>query len=672
MTIREFFFPAHGTLRALPYTVMAAAGLVLGSTLGLADLTQRLEWSFYDRLHRADIAGSAEAPGLVIVAIDELSFSEIGLQWPWPRFLHAAVIDQVARGGARAIVVDILFDTPGASADDDAALVETVRGAGNVVLASQQAVVEDRSYAVEQWADPFPALAEAAAAVAAVRIPLDPDGVVRRMTTAVDGRMTLAAAAAGLAHGTAQPAGAGRPLLFRYNGAPRRGIRTVSYYQVLDAGASLPDDVFRDKVVFVGHALAAPVGAESGHFATPLGVRMAGVEIHATAYDALARGRLIADPFGSGNASMLLATLIGALAAALLFRLGPVPGAAAVLAAGGALAAMAFALLAGPQVRIPVLPPVLSMISVYAATAGYRYALLMRERRLIKRAFQSYVAPAIVEQMLSDPSKLRLGGQEYDVTVMFSDLEGFTTLSERLGPEALRAHLSGYFKTMVDLLLAERATLDKFIGDAIMVYFGCPIADPSHPAQTCRGALAMQRPMAVLNREWAARGIAPLRTRIGINSGRVVAGNMGTDTIFNFTVLGDTVNLAARLEGVYKEYRTLIIIGEATHSRISGEFETRELDWIRVKGKERPVAIYELAAAAGDLADERRAVFAHYADGLAFYRDKKWSAAAAAFTAALALDPEDSPSRVFLQRCHDYAAGSPLGAWDGVHVMTTK
>jgi adenylate cyclase len=321
---------------------------------------------------------------------------------------------------------------------------------------------------------------------------------------------------------------------------------------------------------------------------------------------------------------------------------------------------------------VPVASAAVVMAACYGAAAAYRFTLTSSERRLIRRAFKHYVAPAIVDQMLADPSKLKLGGEEYEVTVLFSDLEGFTTLSEHLGPEALRLHLTGYFRDMIDRLLAERATLDKLIGDAIMVYFGCPVPDPAHPLQACRGALAMQRRMVELNAEWAARGLPQLRTRIGINTGRAVAGNMGTDTIFNYTIIGDCVNLASRLEGVNKEYGTLTIVGEDTWARVDGEFEGRELDWIRVKGKLKPVAIYELAGSRGELEGRRRDVFAHYAEGLAAYRDSRWGEARGAFGAALAIDPADGPSRTMAARCEQYALSPADRVWDGVHVMTSK
>jgi adenylate cyclase len=224
---------------------------------------------------------------------------------------------------------------------------------------------------------------------------------------------------------------------------------------------------------------------------------------------------------------------------------------------------------------------------------------------------------------------------------------------------------------MLDELMAEHGTLDKLIGDAIMVYFGCPIPDDRHAHQACRGALAMQRRMRQLNERWAAEGLPQLRTRIGINTGKAVAGNMGTDTIFNYTILGDCVNLASRLEGVNKEYGTLILVGDDTWRRVTGAFEGRELDWIRVKGKTQPVAIHELAAETGALDPGRRALFDRYAEALALYRAGAWRDAADSFARILEMHPGDGPSRAMYERC-GYYVDHPAGAWDGVHVMKTK
>jgi adenylate cyclase len=277
-----------------------------------------------------------------------------------------------------------------------------------------------------------------------------------------------------------------------------------------------------------------------------------------------------------------------------------------------------------------------------------------------------------VDLLLRDPSKLRLGGEECVVTVLFTDLEGFTAMSERLAPEALRERLGEHFTEMVDALLAERATLDKFIGDSVMAYFGAPVADPEHAAHACRAALAMQRRMLALNARWGGAGHPLLRLRIGVNTGRVVAGNMGTATVFNYTVLGDTVNLASRLEGVNKVFRTGIIAGPDTRAQAGAGFVFRELDAIRVVGRAQPVGVHELVGLAGELAATRLAALGHYAEGLARYRARDWEGARRAFSAALALDGRDAPSLVMRERVAAYAEQPPPADWDGVHAIRAK
>ena len=669
--VGAFFFPERGVLLRVPYLVVTTAAVIAGSLIALTPPLERAEWDVYDLYSRRIVRHADPAPSVVVVAIDEPSFAEVGLPWPWPRALHATLVDRLVEGGARTIAFDILFDVPSGSPEDDRALAAAIRRAGNVVLANDQAAIEDRSYALTQWTDPIPVLAREAVSLGVIRIPYDDDGVLRRTPFMTEGRPAMPAAIAAREPGFTLPSDPERPRLIAFNGPPRQGIVTVSYYQALDARASLPADIFRNKHVLIGRSLAATtIDEQPDHFTTPMAARMAGAEIHATIVDDLLRRRFVADPVRNRALLFAFCLACGGLVGLAAFRLGPMAAAVAALAVIGVLFGAGYVSLAR-GVRLPVVAPAATIATVYALTAAYRFGLVTRERRLIKRAFQHYVAPAIVEQMLNDPSKLKLGGDEYDVTVLFSDLEGFTTLSERLSPAELTAHLSRYFKTMLDVLLAERGTLDKLIGDAIMVYFGAPIRDDRHPVQACRAALAMQRRMLDVNAWRTAQGLPPLKMRIGINSGRAVAGNMGTETIFNYTILGDCVNLASRLEGVNKEYGTLILAGEDTWTRLNGAFEGREVDWIRVQGKERPVAIYELAAEAGALDEKRRAAFALFASALDLYRAGRWRDARAGFERVLEADPDDGPARTFAARCAQHIV-SPPESWEGVHTMRTK
>jgi adenylate cyclase len=669
--LRHFFLPERGVVRPAPFAIVALAGLAAGLLVGASTAGQRAEWALYDRFSALAVRDPEPPPDVVIVAIDEPSYSELRMQWPWPRRVHARLIDALVKAGARTIVFDLIFDEA-STTEDDGALAGAVARAGNVILGSDRPETADRRYHIEQWVEPLPPLAQAAAAVAAVGVDQDPDGVIRRASRTIDGRATLSYAAALRQPGFLKPLDPQRAQLIHFLGAPRRGVVTVSYYQAIEPGL-LPADMFRDKVVLVGLSLSAAAAVDQAdHFRTPVAIAMPGVEIHASQLDTLLRGRTIADPFERVAASLVWAALSGCIAAMVLFgfasRLGLIALSGSMVAGIGA----AYAALSIYRVRVPVVAPLLAVAAVFASTSAYRFALGHRERRLIRRAFQHYVAPAIVQQMLDDPARLRLGGEAREVTVIFTDLEGFTSFAEHLAPDALRERLATYFKAMMDVLLVEHATLDKFIGDAIMVYFGCPVADATHPHQACRAALAMQRRLGELNETWLHAGAPALRMRVGVNTGTAIAGNMGTDEIFNYTILGDCVNLASRLEGVNKYYGTRIILGEETWARVSDAFEARELDWIRVKGKARPVAIFELLGSAGALPATMRSLRDRYAEGLALYRERKWDDAAAKFRAALEVDTADGPSRTLLERCAHLAQDPPPEPWDGVYVMSAK
>jgi adenylate cyclase len=672
--VEQFFLPASGALKVLPWGVAAAAGGALGVVLSLTDTAQRLEWATYDRLMRSVTSSNASAPGVVLVAVDEPSATELGRPWPWPRAWHAQLVDQLKRGGARAIILDIVFEGPGADPDGDAAFVRAVAEAGSVVLGSDLVETGDRAYDLAQWVEPFPELGAAAAAVAAARVTPDPDGVVRRVALATEGRLGLGAAGAQAA-GSTLPPDLGRQRLIGYNGAPRLGIRTVSYYQALEADALLPRGTFDGKVVFVGRALSiAPADRDvPDHYPTPVGLRTPGVEIHASVFDTIVRGREVRDPAGDPRA-LTIALLVVALAGGLAFKaLSPAVGLAMVTVAGITLLASAWwAFTWTPALRLPVIAPVLTLATTYATTSAYRYAVGARERRTIRRAFQHYVSPAVVDLLLRDPARLKLGGEDCVVTVLFTDLEGFTAFSEHLGPEQVRARLSEHFTAMVDALLDERATLDKFIGDSVMAYFGAPLPDLGHVGHACRAALAMQARMAALNATWSAGGVPQVRMRVGLNTGPVVAGNMGTATVFNYTVIGDTVNLASRLEGVNKAYGTGIIVGERTRAEAGDDFVFRELDAIRVQGRAQPVSIHELVGLAGEVSPDRSLVLEWYRQGLSHYRAQEWEAARQAFTSALGIDTKDSPSTVMLKRATECAADPPGEGWDGVYGMKSK
>jgi adenylate cyclase len=615
-----------------------------------------------------------QAPGIVIVAIDELSFQEIGIQWPWPRNLHSALIGSLYNAGAHTIAFDLIFDRESPDPADDFFLIEIVREAGNVILAADCEKIMDQAYAVTQWIYPFPELEEAAQSTGVIRLPIDPDGSIRKVPMSFEGRPGFALAAALTREDFTPPQNLSKQRLISFNGPPREGIKTVSYYQALNPDDFLPEGIFSDKIVLVGLSLAsAPeLGEAADHYPTPVSRLMAGVEIHANLLDSILRNRFINNPFDSFTLTALICVVIALAMAPAFYRIGAFGGLLITLGASLVLFFGGFFLIAGLYFKIPVFHMIITIGSVFLFTYLYRFVLGITERRLILGAFKHYLAPAIVDRVLSDPSQLHLGGAKYEVTILFTDLAGFTTISEKLNPDQLQRLLTEYFDEMMEILSSENATLDKFIGDAIMVYFGCPVFDPEHPAQACRGAIKMQKRLVELNEKWNAQGIPEIKMRVGINTGEVVAGNMGTEKIFNFTILGDSVNLASRLEGVNKQYGSRTIISEFTRAHIGNLFELRDLDLIRVKGKKEPVAIYELSGFYGELPKGKESVFRLYEEGLNFYRQMQWDQAIAIFQRALSIDENDGPASTLLKRCYDYKKTPPPSNWEGIYTMQTK
>jgi adenylate cyclase len=273
---------------------------------------------------------------------------------------------------------------------------------------------------------------------------------------------------------------------------------------------------------------------------------------------------------------------------------------------------------------------------------------------------------------MRNPESIKLGGEKKELTVFFSDVAGFTTISEKLDPEDLVFLLNEYLSSMTDIILRHRGNVNKYLGDGIMAIFGAPRGEPTHASLACFAALENQAALARLRKEWTARGYPEIVARIGINSGPLVVGNMGSQARMEYTVMGDSVNLASRLEGANKFYDTLILLGPRTYELAQPDIEAREVDMLRVKGKLEPVVVYELLARTGELPAEKRHVVDAYLEGLARYKQREFAMAKKRFEAALALDPSDGPSKVYLHRAQEYLATPPPPDWDGVYVLQSK
>jgi adenylate cyclase len=412
------------------------------------------------------------------------------------------------------------------------------------------------------------------------------------------------------------------------------------------------------------------------------------VEIHANALQDMLSHEYVR-PLGKG-VTLALLVLMALLAGSVAFWRGAWwGGAATALVVGGEIVAAGWIWagqvyfpgglhfpLGGRFLWLPVVAPALAAILSYVGSVAYVSVVEGKEKRFIKSAFGKYVSPEVVAEIAEHPEALHLGGEKRPLTLLFSDLAGFTTLSERMDPQDLLAHLNEYLSEMTSIVMDEKGTLDKYIGDAIMAFWNAPKAVDDHADRALRTAVLMQRKMAGLNARWLAADpdSETLVVRIGINTGTVVVGNVGGAERFDYSAIGDAVNLAARLEPANKTYGTLVMASELTLDAADrSKYRFRELDLVAVKGKEEPVKVYEILELAGaELPPHKEKALKQYEAGWRAYRNRDWELAAEYFRAALAADPEDGPSSVYLGRATEYTASPPSADWDFVVRRTTK
>ncbi len=422
-----------------------------------------------------------------------------------------------------------------------------------------------------------------------------------------------------------------------------------------------PAEMFRDRVVFLGYT-----AADLGDIHTlPTGPLKPGVLVHMTAVDNLLHGDpLRHNKLGWAIFGVLLACLVTALSVSYpsSWR-GPTLG-FIVLAL---LVAAATGLYGMSLLWIDFAPMFFGILGTMSFCLAAHYILEYRQRRQIRGMLSVYLAPQAVAYFERHPEKLVLGGETREATMFFSDLAGFTSISEGLGPAKLVEIMNDYLGRVTNVILEHEGTVDKYIGDAVVAFWNAPIDQPDHALRACHAAIDSQAAMLELRRQYPM-----LNMRVGLNSGVVTVGNMGCASKFNYTVMGDAVNLASRLEGANKNYDTLTMIGEDTYRHVVGKVVARELDLLRVKGKDKPVRVYELVGRPGEVSDTRRQVLLRYENGLTAYRERRWAEAIQQFQSAVDLDPEDGPARLYLERCNGYLTDPPEPDWDGVTTLTTK
>jgi adenylate cyclase len=288
------------------------------------------------------------------------------------------------------------------------------------------------------------------------------------------------------------------------------------------------------------------------------------------------------------------------------------------------------------------------------------------------RSYQKYVPADLVRTLFASGREAELGGERRTLTISFTDLADFTSASEKLAPEDLVAQLGDYLGSLSEGIAQTGGTVDKYIGDAIMAFWGAPTPHPQHALAACTAALENLARLGRLHEKWQNEGRPLFRARTGVCTGAVIVGNIGSRSRLNYTVIGDAVNLASRLEGLNKVYGTTVLLGESTFHEAGEAVVARPVDWVSVKGKAQAGLVYELLGLAGQVPDDVLRLVARYAEGLDRYRGRDWAGAVAAFEACLVLRPDDAPSRLMLDRTRSYQANPPGPDWDGVHHMTTK
>jgi adenylate cyclase len=449
----------------------------------------------------------------------------------------------------------------------------------------------------------------------------------------------------------------------------RGGRNTFPGYSFSDVISDDPKEMrlakhFRGKIVLVGATATGVYDAR----VTPFDPGLPGVEIHATVIDNILHRDFILQPDWIWAVNIPAIIVLALIPGLLIPRLSPLRGAPISLGLFVIYMVANWHFLVNQRLWINFVYPMLAFFGVFVAVTVYQYVTEEREKRKIRSAFQFFVSPGVVNEILRHPGKLRLGGERKVLTVLFSDLREFTHLSETLPPDTLTILLNLFLTPMTDIVFKYQGTLDKYMGDAIMAFFGAPLEQEDHAEKACRTALDMVEALKHLQKNWEIDGVPEISMGIGINTGPMSVGNMGSDVLFDYTVVGDHVNLGSRLEKLNREYGTSIIISEFTHSHLEDTFVCRELDIVRVRGRTEPVRIFELLGREEPF-HQWPAFKMLFEKGLLAYRSQRWDEGIGAFEEALKIRPDDGPAKLHLRRCRLLRKRAPSPVWDGVYQM---
>ncbi len=685
--------------------------------------------------------GPIEEPSdIVIVGIDDETFSSVPERYPFPRSYHARVVRNLLAAGARLIVFDIQFTEPSSEdqRDEDLALAEACALAPDRIIHAGKVVQQEFDYVEElitQTLMPIPELLAVDTVMGIVNEAKDLDGFSRQyqmfMVHNNVNYLALSMKALQIVEGFPDTTGLYRDehsihfgtyeiptitpntMLINFLG-PAGHIPTYSFSSVLDdeeftlregdsnymqwfimpdeqfemLGLFLPEESmevfrdlrannpFRDKIVFIGAAAVELQDTKKTPFYTFQHGRInrletPGVEVHASALNTILTGDYIQN---SGNFLDFLLVLI--LAVAVFFinnGRGLILGTAFTLLLALVVFVGIFALFIQFNLWVALIAPILSIALSYVGTTLYKVLREQKEKAMIRGMFSQYVPKKVVDALVQNPDMMALGGERRRMSALFTDVAGFTSVSERLTPEELVHLLNEYLSEMSRIILENEGIIDKYEGDLIMAEWGAPVYFEDHATWACRAALRMQNRLKELREVWKEVGKPELRSRVGINTGDMIVGNMGCLEVFDYTVMGDAVNLASRLEGANKSYNTTIMIGPETARDVKDSFVLRPLDNLRVKGKDEPVEVFELLAEdEKELPESKLEVLKLFTEGLQLFRDMEFQQALQKFEQALEIDPNDGPSLTYKGRCEHFIINPPPEDWDRVFVLTEK
>jgi adenylate cyclase len=685
--------------KAVRIALISLASLLLAA-LTLTPLFSTFELKAYDLLSRLCNPDKGHQ-GIVIVQVDQSSLDSLaaeGVTWPWPRQVYAPLFERLVQ--ADAVFVDIIFSEPSSYGnEDDGILAASLAQSGNVFLpvfatANKRALdaagqsflerlkvsgVREPPGSLPFAITPIAPLASAAHGGGNVMISPDRDGVYRRLPLLYQaaGR-TLPHFVLGhlleqklitVSQGGLQRNGVPLPL---DNGAllvrfPRgsQPYETVPAVDLIsEAGAArYPADWFKGKKVFLGLTAAGLYDLKP----TAVSSVASGVSVHAATLDALIYGGYLR-PVPTAALLLFMAVIVAVVCGFILTHTSILANLVLVLA--GAVAAFGLpAALFSQGWYLALIPPMAALVASFAVSSIYSYATEGRERRFVRRAFSQYMDETIVAHLLRNPDLIKPGGQRRRVTVFFADIAGFTTIAEQFPPEETALMLHDVLNAVSEEVIRHRGVIDKYIGDCVMAFWGAPLDSPDAAGNACRAALASLEALEQVNMGFAARGLGAISMRVGLHTGDAIVGNLGSDRLFDYTVVGDTVNLASRMESANKYFSTRIMISEETLQGAGNGFVVRELGLIAVKGKVQPVRIYELLAEAARAPAELLLWAGEYRRAMELFHGREWPAALELFDALLVKRPQDAPAARYRDWCRECLQSAPLtDDWNVIHM----